>query len=199
MLSDLVLAGGERVAGLLRTTSAKRRCRHGGDLSVFGSGRIVNRVDNRDEVTIGPHARIRGEILRFPHAGRIQIGGWFYLGPGSSIWSSDPQGITIGDRVLVSANVMIHDTNSHPLDAASRFEQTKAIFLHGHPSKISTIRSAPIFIGNDVWIGFGARVLKGVSIGDRAIVGAGATVLDDVESDVAVPPGSVHGERRRND
>ncbi|MGV3554645.1 MAG: acyltransferase [Croceibacterium sp.] len=199
MLSDLVIAGGERVAGLLRTASAKRRCRHGGDLSVFGSGRIVNRVDNRDAVTIGQHARLRGEVFRFPHAGRIQIGDWFYLGPGSSIWSSDPEGITIGDRVLVSANVMIHDTNSHPLDAASRFEQTKAIFLNGHPSDIATIRSAPIRIGNDVWIGLGARVLKGVSIGDRAIVGAGATVLADVESDTKIPPGIVHRGAQGND
>lgn len=42
-------------------------------------------------------------------------------------------------------------------------------------------RRGPINIGNDVWIGYGAVILRGVSIGDGAIVGAGAVVTKDVD------------------
>ena len=42
-------------------------------------------------------------------------------------------------------------------------------------------QSSPISVGNDVWIGTGAKILKGVTIGDGAVVAAGALVKDDVE------------------
>ena len=45
---------------------------------------------------------------------------------------------------------------------------------------------APIHIGKGVWIGSGAKILPGVSIGDNAIVGAGAVVTKDVEANTIV-------------
>ena len=86
---------------------------------------------------------------------------------------------------------MIHDTNSHPLDHRARLEQTKAIFGNGHPKSIADIRSAPFTIGNDVWIGAGAVILKGVHIGDRVIIGAGTLITDDVPADTLVPAGTI--------
>jgi acetyltransferase-like isoleucine patch superfamily enzyme len=44
----------------------------------------------------------------------------------------------------------------------------------------SICESAPIRIGNDVWIGYGVTILKGVTVGDSAIVGAGPIVTEDV-------------------
>lgn len=198
-LARILLALSDTIGARLRTAAARGQANTAQDFRVFAEGRIVNIFGDPDHVTIGPHARIRGEIVTYAHAGRIAIGSWFYLGPGSMIWSSDETGISIGDRVLISANVMIHDTNSHPTDPRARFEQTKAIFSRGHPKVISGIRSAPVVIGNDVWIGAGATILKGVSIGARAIIGAGALVAHDVEADTLVPAGAVLAKQKAED
>lgn len=190
-LARALLAFSAAAMARLQTFAARGEASIRNDCRVFAEGRIVNILGNPGHISIGSHARIRGEIVTYAHAGRIVIGSWFYLGPGSMIWSSDETGIEIGDRVLVSANVMIHDTNSHPLDHRARFEQTKAIFGSGHPKSITDIRSAPVTVGDDVWIGAGAVILKGVHIGDRAIIGAGALIADDVPADTLVPAGTI--------
>lgn len=176
----------EAASAKLRTTEARGQATLSDDVRVLAGGRIMNIFGDPANVRIGSHARLRGEILTFAHAGRITIGSWFYLGPGSMIWSSDKVGIKIGDRVLVSANVTIHDTDSHPIAPKTRFAQTKEIFGSGHPKAISEIGSAPIIIGDDAWIGAGAVILKGVSIGDAAIIGAGSIVTQDVPSNSIV-------------
>ncbi|HEX8469784.1 MAG TPA: sugar O-acetyltransferase [Brevundimonas sp.] len=99
--------------------------------------------------------------------------------------------IHVGERAFVNANCVFLDcaeiiigddfqcgpgvqllTPEHPLDAAER--------------KAGLESARPIRIGNDVWLGGGAIVLAGVTIGDRAIIGAGAVVTKDVPADVVV-------------
>lgn len=156
----------------------------------FGAGaEIFNIHGDRSRVSIGADSHLDGHLQIFAHEGRIEIGDWFFLGAGSTVWSSDPIGIKIGKRVLVSSGVVIHDTNSHPMDPEKRFAQTTAIFKTGHPRIDPGIRSAPVTIGDDVWIGTGAMIMKGVTVGDRAIISAGAIVRSDVPSDALVPPG----------
>jgi len=190
-LANLLLGFSDAFGAWLQTTSAQAQARLGEDVRVFREGRIVNIFGDPQHVRIAPHARIRGELVTYAHAGKIDVGSWFYLGPGSMIWSSDDRGISIGDRVMISASVVIHDTNSHPMNPQARFEQTRAIFSSGHPREISGIRSAPIEIGDDVWIGAGVIVLKGVRIGHRAIIGAGALIAADVADDMVIPAGTV--------
>ena len=76
--------------------------------------------------------------------------------------------ITIGDRVLVGGNASIVDFDFHPLTPEARAEN------------INAGAAAPIVIGDDVFVGMEALVLKGVTIGDGAVVGAGAVVTQDV-------------------
>lgn len=76
----------------------------------------------------------------------------------------DQGGIYLGDRVLVGQNVVLATLN-HGMDPARRGD----------------LIPAPIRIGNDVWIGANATVLPGVTIGDGAVVAAGAVVTRDVE------------------
>jgi acetyltransferase-like isoleucine patch superfamily enzyme len=155
-------------------------------LSVFSAeAEIVSRRE-RETIRVGNHCYIRGELLVFPHAGRIEIGDWVYIGPGSSLWSSSDGGIVIGDRVLISRNVHIHDTDGHPVDPHQRFTQTQAILRVGHPREINTIAAAPVRIGHDAWIGLNAVILKGVTIGEGAIVGAGTVVTRDVPPNCTV-------------
>jgi acetyltransferase-like isoleucine patch superfamily enzyme len=73
-------------------------------------------------------------------------------------------GLRIGSRVLIAAHVTI-TTREHPI-ALPRWGVTK---------------DAPIVIEDDVWIGAGAIVLPGVTIGRGAVVAAGAVVTASVE------------------
>lgn len=155
-----------------------------GPRTKFGPGaEIYNIHGERSRVKIGADCYLGGHLQIFAHEGRIEIGDLFVLGDGCKIWSSDPVGIKIGSGVIVASGVIIHDTNSHPMDAAKRRAQTMAIMTTGHPRVDPGIRSAPVVIGDDVWIGTGAMILKGVTIGDRAVIGAGAIVKTDVPPD----------------
>jgi maltose O-acetyltransferase len=76
--------------------------------------------------------------------------------------------VRIGDYTLFGPAVQIY-TATHPMDAEQRRSQEFA---------------KPIEIGSDVWVGGGAIVLPGVTIGSRSIVGAGSVVTRDIPEDV---------------
>ncbi len=73
----------------------------------------------------------------------------------------DAAKVTIGDEVLLGPNVQLL-TNNHPLSAEQRIKGLQ--------------QAKPITIGNHVWIGAGAIILPGVSIGDGAVIAAGSVV-----------------------
>ena len=171
----------DRLKSKLATLAARRNAVLHPSARVLATGRVVNIGSRSQTIRVGANSHVGGRLLTFAHGGRISIGEWCFVGAGTEIWSAAD--IVIGDRVLVSHGVNIHDSDSHPLDPADRFAQTRAIFTTGHPDDITTIRAAPIRIGDDAWIGFGATIMKGVSIGARAIVGANAVVRDDVPCD----------------
>lgn len=81
----------------------------------------------------------------------------------------DHGGITLGDDCLVGHNVVFatlnHDQN---------------------PEKRASMLPAPIVVGRKVWIGSNATILQGVTIGDNAIVAAGAVVTKDVPANTVV-------------
>lgn len=76
--------------------------------------------------------------------------------------------ITIGDDVKISEDVLIRDSDNH------------TVLREGYK------KSASIHIGNHVWIGVRAVILKGVTIGDGAIIAAGAVVTKDVPQNTLV-------------
>ena len=76
------------------------------------------------------------------------------------------QQISIGTEVLIGANVTIIDTDFHPISATNR----------RHSNDSSKIGVAPIIIGDNVFIGASAIILKGTSIGSNSVVGAGSVV-----------------------
>lgn len=156
----------------------------GDRVQLLESARIANVGDRRGAIRVGAHSIVGGELLTFAHGGSIEMGEWCYVGEGTRIWSASS--VTIGDRVLISHGVNIHDCDSHPRDARARHAQFRAIARTGHPADIESIASRPVAIGDDAWIGFNATILKGVTIGARSIVAAGSIVTRDV------PPDSVH-------
>jgi acetyltransferase-like isoleucine patch superfamily enzyme len=90
------------------------------------------------------------------------------------------QRITIGKRVIISYNVTIADSDFHPTDPAVRKLDAIANSPHGDKSLRPYIETSPVEIGDDVWIGIGAIILKGVKIGAKARIGAGAVITRDV-------------------
>jgi serine acetyltransferase len=74
--------------------------------------------------------------------------------------------IRIGDDVAIAENVVIRDSDNHSI-VGSRHEMTQ-----------------PIVIGNHVWIGMNCNILKGVTIGDGAVIAAGSVVNKDVPANV---------------
>ncbi len=76
----------------------------------------------------------------------------------------DLGGIDIGDDVMIAPTVQLI-SSGHPLDPAIRRSQ---------------ITTAPVRIGRGVWIAAGATVLQGVTVGEDAVIAAGAVVTHDV-------------------
>jgi acetyltransferase-like isoleucine patch superfamily enzyme len=92
--------------------------------------------------------------------------------------------ITIGSRVIVSYQVTIADCDFHPRDPELRRQDAIANAPGGDRSRRPPLVAKSVVIEDDVWIGIGAMVLKGVRIGRGARIGPGCIVTADV------PPGS---------
>jgi len=86
-------------------------------------------------------------------------------------FASEGPGIAVGRRCLIGSGVHVYDSDFHSLDAERRRDAPP--------------RMGRVDIGDDVFIGTNALVLKGVTVGSRSVVGAGAVVIEDV------PPGAV--------
>ena len=100
----------------------------------------------------------------------LEIGANFGM-TGGTICAAEQ--VLIGDNVTVGANTTIIDTDFHLLDP----QQRKLRPLDA--------RTAPVMIEDDVFIGLGSLILKGVIIGRGSVVGAGSVVTK------AVPPGVI--------
>ncbi len=178
------LVFGINVHYLLRRLIGKPTCDKHVDARLGSSARIINMGKDSSLITIGASSIVDGDLLTFAHGGRIAVGKWCYIGEGSRVWSAGQ--INIGDRVMISHNVNIFDSLTHPIDQALRRQHFLAIATTGHPKQID-LGERPVFIEDDAWIAAGAIVLRGVRIGKAAIVGAGAVVTHDV------PPFAVVG------
>lgn len=86
--------------------------------------------------------------------------------------------VDIGDDVLISWGCTIVDHNSHPLAWAERADDVRKYYSGA--KDWSNVGIAPVKIGNKAWIGFNAIILKGVTIGEGAIVASGSVVTKDV-------------------
>lgn len=97
----------------------------------------------------------------------IAIGKRVFINSGCRF--QDQGGITIGDNVLIGHNVVLATLN------------------HGlAPDRRGHLYPAPIIIGKNVWIGANAMVLPGVTIGENAVIAAGAVVNKDVPENTIV-------------
>ncbi len=95
--------------------------------------------------------------------------------------------IEIGSHCLISWNVGIADSDFHPLEPAQRLIDAQALapFFKDRPLR-PKLRTMPVIIADNVWIGMNAIILKGVTIGENSVVAAGAVVTKSVPANVVV-------------
>lgn len=112
---------------------------------------------------------VLGRGFRCDYGYNIEAGENFYVN--FNVVILDVCKVKIGDNCLIAPQAGIY-TAAHPLDAAVR----RSGLEYGRP----------VTIGNDVWIGGGARILPGVTLGDNVVVGAGAVVTKSFPSNVVI-------------
>jgi acetyltransferase-like isoleucine patch superfamily enzyme len=149
----------------------------------FWRGRIS--LGGRGSLAIGSWVRIYGAPLpcRLSAAkgASLRIGDWTVINYGAEIYAAES--VSIGNDCMIGEMSAIYDTDFHETEEGSG------------------VRTAAIAIGDNVWIGRGAMILPGVSIGDHSIVGAGSIVTADVppRTVVAGNPARVRRELRAAD
>jgi acetyltransferase-like isoleucine patch superfamily enzyme len=136
-------------------------------------------IQGRGRIVLGERVRLSGQPqISFGRCGdtvpELVIGDGTFIGHACGFNAG--RSIRIGKNCLLATMVLVYDQDGHPLDA----ERRRA----GESSPPEEI--LPVIIGDDVWIGTGAVILKGVTIGDRAIVAARSVVTKDVPADAIV-------------
>ncbi|HEY6111442.1 MAG TPA: acyltransferase [Chthoniobacterales bacterium] len=136
-------------------------------------------------VIIGKHVSCyAGCSFALGKDGRCTIGD-FSLVNGALIMAEER--IDIGSHCLISWNVGLADSDFHPLEPAQRLVDAQALapFFKNRPAR-PRLKTAPIKICDNVWIGMNAVILKGVTIGENSVVAAGSVVTKTVEPNTVV-------------
>lgn len=136
-------------------------------------------------LTIGSHCVLYGKFIFEKESGKIAIGDRVHIG-GSTFISI--QEITIGDDVTIAWDCLFYDHNSHSLkwqerqyDTENEYQDMLTTGDSIRNKNWEVVKSKSIHICNKAWIGTGCKILKGVTIGEGAIVAAGSVVTKDVE------------------
>lgn len=156
---------------------------------------IFNRIEVRDDpqkvvLTTGVDCHIEGYFFFETKNGNVAIGDRTFIGPSTFILIN---GITVGSDVLISWGCHIMDNDAHSLDFEKRIDDVrdwKRGIAESKPGKYKNwdiVKSDLIKIEDKAWIGFNCIILKGVTIGEGAVVAAGSVVTKDV------PPYTVVG------
>lgn len=146
-------------------------------------GMPILQIHRKSTVEIGDHLQLRSfkqsnplspatpvSISTRNEKSSIKIGYYFSMTGGGIIAA---EYIRIGNRVTVGANTIICDTDFHPLRSADRLQDSNRGAI------------APIIVEDNVFIGMQCLILKGVTIGEASVIGAGSIVTNDI------PPGVI--------
>lgn len=153
----------------------------GGRVSIGSDARVTSahliaRDPPRCALYIGAESNIEATIVLEKDGVEVRVGSRTHLGGGALVDAAC--GIEIGDDVLIAFEVLIMDHDSHAMHFESRQHDVRD-WMRGTKDWTSVVRQ-PVRIDNKAWIGARTIVLKGVTIGEGAIIGAGSVVTGDV-------------------
>lgn len=131
------------------------------------------------------------DAVRYGRGASTYLGTMFDVGPRGRVTLGDfalvhgariicDVEVVIGDYALISWNVVLMDTYRVPIDPGERRKELERIPSRQFRVACAEVPAKPIRIARNVWIGFGACVLPGVTIGQGSIVGARSVVTADV-------------------
>jgi acetyltransferase-like isoleucine patch superfamily enzyme len=109
--------------------------------------------------------------------GRVSLGEYALVHGARIICDAE---VEIGDYALISWNVVLMDSYRVPLDAGARRRELEQVPLRRPRFLGAGVSARPVRIGRNVWVGFDACVLPGVTIGEGSVVGARSVVVEDV-------------------
>jgi acetyltransferase-like isoleucine patch superfamily enzyme len=151
------------------------------------SAQVFKKLKSKEPraVVFGDHVSVyAGCSFAIGENGKCTVGDFTLLN-GAIVMAEDR--IDIGSHCLISWGVGIADSDFHPLEPAQRLVDAQALapFLKDRPPR-PQLKTAPVKIGDNVWIGMNAVILKGVTIGDNSVVAAGAVVTKNVPANMIV-------------
>jgi acetyltransferase-like isoleucine patch superfamily enzyme len=166
-----------------RVLGSSRDVHLGADVQLASGGLVRSRYGG--VVRLGDRFRLDHGAMLLSQGGDITIDHDVYVGPYSVLYGTG--GLTIGHDTMIAAHVVIPPSNHVFADRANLIRH-QGLTREG------------VVIGADVWIATHAVVLDGVTIGDGAIVAAGAVVTRDVPAYTiaAGVPAEIRGERGRD-
>ncbi|PRY13236.1 maltose O-acetyltransferase [Pontibacter ummariensis] len=142
--------------------------------------RLLKQLNDSREDQVAARTRVLKELI--PEAGEgLWIQPPFYCDYGTNI--------KIGEKVFFNFNCVVLDVMPVIIGSRTLFGPNVQLYTAAHPmnhkERASGLEFAkPITIGEDVWLGGSVVVCPGVTIGDRAVIGAGSVVTKDIPSDV---------------
>ena len=133
---------------------------------------------------IGTNCMIDGNFVFESEMGMIKVGDRCHIGNGSLISRSR---IVIGNDVTMAWGFTIYDHDSHSVnwdermnDTVQEYEDVKKYNDPIFSKDWSKVNTKPIIINDKVWIGMNVIILKGVTVGEGAVIGAGSVVTRDI-------------------
>jgi acetyltransferase-like isoleucine patch superfamily enzyme len=145
--------------------------------------RVDVRFGTHKRISIGEDCVLNCNIIFETEQGEIKIGDRVFIG-GSNFHCINS--IVIGNDVMFSWGCTVIDNNSHSLIAHDRINDVlawKKGIEEGCIGKYkdwSVVKNAPIVIKDKVWVGFNSIIMKGITIGEGAVIAAGSVVTKDV-------------------
>ena len=146
---------------------------------------LHNPIRKKVYLSVGKNCVLDGNYVFETERGKIIIGDRVHIGNSTFISRNS---IIIEDDVTIAWDCLFYDHNSHSTNWEERKNDTIQEYVDIKNGKSSianknwyVVKSAPIHICSKAWIGVGCKILKGVTIGEGAIVAAGSVVTKDVE------------------
>lgn len=164
-----------RLISIFKNREFDRGARLSEHIEITPRACLLNHGD-KTNVSLGRHVVIDGTLECY-EKGTLSIGDYSFIGR-SRIFAAHK--ISIGIGVLISDNVIILDSDLHSLSATKRLVEAVAWSKGIFPNVYDGIPGAAVVISDHVWIGANSVILKGVTIGQGAVIGAGSVVNKDV-------------------